>query len=105
MKKKGLETALAEGPSNKGRLDVGVEDLPEIKGWKVGKTYEICATVKMVALRDGEYGDKGLRASFEVTEVEVDEDSNKGTESTTQESAEAKKAREISANIKRGKRI
>lgn len=105
MVKKGLETVLAEGPSNKGRLDVGVEDLPEIKGWKVGKTYEVCCTVKLVALRDGEYGDKGLRASFEVTEVEVDEDSKKGTETPRVESAEEKKAKEISNKMKAKRRI
>lgn len=94
--------------------------LPELNDLSVGETTEIRLKVKLISLSEGdEYGlaDSGwgeeeygkeyvearkkdqsqLRGRFEV--IEADE------ESEPQESAEAKKAREITSKIKRGRMI
>lgn len=56
------------------------EDLPEIKGWQVGKPYKLTLEVKMTGLRignemydspvsDSSKKDKQLRATFEIVKV------------------------------------
>lgn len=88
-----------EGPPEMhGHLEVGVDDLPEIKKWKVGKEYTLQVRVKMTALRDGEYGEKGLRGSFEVKDAKVS-----GEDVSREKSPEEKKADKISNKVKKGR--
>ncbi len=53
------------------------DDLKDIKGWKVGKTYDLSMTVKMTGQRQ-DTADKTIRASFEIVDVQVDD----GTDSS-----------------------
>lgn len=78
--------------------NISVKKLPEIKKWKVGKEYELCIKVKMTALRDGEYGEKGLNASFEVQNISVE-----GEDLSREKSKEEIAAEKISSKIKKGR--
>lgn len=49
------------------------DDLKEIKSWKVGDTYNLSMTVKLVSQREDSL-DKGMmRATFEIQDVTVDD--------------------------------
>lgn len=54
-------------------LSIDAKDLPAIKDWKIGKTYDLCVQVKMVSIdADDEYGSessKTPRARFRITKV------------------------------------
>lgn len=78
---------------------ISVKQLPEIKKWKVGKEYELCIKVKMTALRDGEYGEKGLSASFEIQNISVE-----GEDLSREKSLEEIAAEKISNKIKKGRK-
>lgn len=41
-------------------LSVNANDLPEIKNWKVGETYNVSATVKMVFQSEGDEYDMAM---------------------------------------------
>lgn len=57
------------------RLEVKAKDLPEIKDWEVGKTYEIKLKAKMVSKSEGGYdGSQPLSAVFNVSGVKTDSD-------------------------------
>lgn len=66
------------------KISLNDKQLADIKDWEVGKEYEICLKVKMIAKRQGnEYPmpdekntDKTINATFDVTEVEVDTPDN-----------------------------
>lgn len=53
------------------------DDLPEIKNWKVGKTYKIILDVEQTSMSQGDeyFGeggdDKKVRASFKITSVKA----------------------------------
>lgn len=68
-------------------------NLPEIKGWKVGNSYEVTAKLKMTSLSENEYeGKKEISASFEIVNINdrdfkdksykdlVDEETSEGEE-------------------------
>jgi len=84
-------------------LRVDADDLPEIKGWEVGKKYELEVKVKMIAKSEGDPYSIGpedkkkkpkVEATFEVIEVEPQDDEEdedmKGLDSDTK-----KKVKEI----------
>ncbi len=55
------------------------EDLPELKGWSVGKKYMLCIEVELMSTRQGsEYSqdnkDKRIHTTFKVVKVGVDND-------------------------------
>ena len=51
-------------------FSVSGDDLPEIKGWKVGGTYTITAKIKMKSLSENQNnGKKETNASFDVLEI------------------------------------
>lgn len=52
-------------------LSIDAKDLPAIKDWKIGQTYNLCVTVKMVEIdADDEYDhNKTPRARFRITKV------------------------------------
>lgn len=57
------------------RLEVKVKDLPEIKTWEVGKTYELKLKAKMISKSEGGYdGDQPLSAVFHVSSAKNDPD-------------------------------
>lgn len=59
----------------KARLELNVKDLPQIKDWDVGETYELTLKGKMISKSEGGYsGDQPLRATFEVSKVSNEED-------------------------------
>jgi len=47
--------------------------LPEVKDWKVGKTYNVNLKVRLTSLSEGWDEPKRLRASFEVLKADCDE--------------------------------
>lgn len=62
-------------------LRLSEKELPEIKDWEVGKTYEVVLTVKQMSKRQGSEWDtsadsKEVQATFEIVNVEVEEDDN-----------------------------
>ncbi len=59
-----MEAKIVEPPST---LDLKASEVPEIKSWDVGKTYDLTLKVKMRSKSEGGYdGKQPLRASFEV---------------------------------------
>jgi hypothetical protein len=66
-----LPSAVLMIPKMKPSLSVDEKDLPELKDWKVGESYELSVTAKLVSL-NGE-GDK-MTGRFEVSKVESDEE-------------------------------
>lgn len=48
-----------------------VKDLPALKDWEVGKTYDLEMTVKLVGMRQDSY-DKTMNGTFEVKDVQED---------------------------------
>lgn len=56
---------------SKAMLCLSEKDLPEIKKWKVGKTYTLTLQVKQVGLHEGS---DGLRGDFEVQSAKHYED-------------------------------
>jgi hypothetical protein len=48
------------------------DDLKEVKSWKVGKTYDLCMTVKMTGQRQDSM-DKTVRGTFDIIDVQVDD--------------------------------
>ncbi len=53
-------------------LDLSEDDLPAIKNWRVGKSYNLVLKVKQVSHRISSY-DKKMSAGFEVTSVAEEE--------------------------------
>lgn len=53
------------------------DDLKEAKSWKVGKTYDLSMTVKMVGQRQDSL-DKTTRATFEIVDVQPDDGADNG---------------------------
>ena len=97
---KGLTAKMPELEDYKPTLNgISVKQLPEIKKWKVGKEYELCVKAKMTALKDGEYGEKGLNASFEVQNISVE-----GEDLSREKSPEEVAAEKISSKIKKGRK-
>ena len=73
-------------------LHLSVEDLPEIKSWKVGGKYELTAKVKMTSLSENEYhGKKDTSASFEILEITDKDFKNKSYKDLMHESGEGEK--------------
>lgn len=65
------------------------KQLPEIKGWDVGDSYELTIKVKMVSLSETETGQS---ASFEITEINDNKLGEKSySELTEDEESEGKK--------------
>ncbi|HET8708948.1 MAG TPA: hypothetical protein VFL85_01565 [Candidatus Saccharimonadales bacterium] len=57
------------------RLEVKAKDLPEIKNWDVGKTYDITLKAKMISKSEGGYdGTQPLSAVFHVSGAKNDAD-------------------------------
>lgn len=58
-------------------LSLDANDLPAIKDWKVGETYEITAKIRMKSLSEGDMfmGGKTKRATFEVEDVQAEPES------------------------------
>lgn len=54
-------------------LDLSDADLPDIKDWEVGETYEIALKIKQTSANSSEYPDrpKSYNACFEVTAIKV----------------------------------
>lgn len=52
------------------RITLSVKDIPEIKDWKVGETYEVELTLKQVGVSNNEYENS---ASFEIRAVSVED--------------------------------
>jgi hypothetical protein len=53
-------------------LSIDAKDLPAIKDWKIGHTYDLQVTAKMVSIdADDDYsgGEKTPRARFRITKV------------------------------------
>lgn len=49
------------------RLDIQAKDLPDIKNWDIGKTYDIKLKAKMISKSEGGYdGKQPLKATFRV---------------------------------------
>ena len=53
--------------SDKPTLYLTNKDLPEIKTWKVGESYDLIVSVKQVSLHDS--GNGNMSASFEIQNV------------------------------------
>ena len=98
--KKGLGT-VASPESYKETISISGTDLPAIKNWKLGKEYQVSMKVKLTSLSQDEF-EKGTRARFEVQSAQ---ECDCEMESPKEESAEAKKAREISEKNKAKRRI
>lgn len=53
------------------------KDLPELKTWDIGKTYNLEITVKLISRSEREYdGKKEMTGSFDVTNITVDNDND-----------------------------
>lgn len=60
----------AEPPAT---ISLSTKDLPAIKTWKVGQTYQLLVNAKLVSQRQDSY-DKGVMSgTFEVQDVQEDE--------------------------------
>lgn len=64
-----------ESPDMPTTFSLDASDLKDIKSWKVGQTYDLEMTVKMVGLREDSL-DKMPRATFEIVDVQPDDDSD-----------------------------
>jgi hypothetical protein len=54
-------------------ISINSKILPEVKDWKVGKTYNVNLKVRLTSLSEGWDEPKRLRASFEVLKADCDE--------------------------------
>ncbi len=55
-------------PSMKPMLHISDKDLPDIKTWKTGETYEVIVKMKMISKNDYK---KEISAGFEITDILV----------------------------------
>lgn len=60
-------------PKMKPSLHLNNKDLPEIKDWKVGETYEVIVKLKMESKMDFK---KEISANFEISDILVPESEN-----------------------------
>lgn len=59
----------------KARLEIAASVLPDIKGWEVGKTYNLEIKGKMISKSEGGWdGKQPLRATFEIATASPDAD-------------------------------
>ncbi len=72
-----LDMPMVSNAKSYPRLTISYKDLPEAKDWKVGETYELEVSVKLVGQRMDEYSNE---ASFEIHSVAVDNDDDEADE-------------------------
>jgi len=78
MRNKSLASIADEYEKPKPRITFDVKQVPDIKKWDVGKTYEFTLKGKMISKSEGGWsGKEPLEATFEVTNtknIEVEEE-------------------------------
>ena len=60
-------------PSEKETISLNSKLLPDVKNWKIGKTYEVNLKVRLSSLSEGWDDPKKIKASFEVLKADCDE--------------------------------
>lgn len=56
-------------------VDIKGDQLPEMKSWKLGETYEVTMKLKMRSISEGGYdGKQPLRGTFEIIGMAKDDD-------------------------------
>ena len=71
IKPEKMSNMMPEGDEYYPHLDLSSDEIPEVKSWKVGKTYKIMLEVKQVSMREDK--DKKISACFEVRKVGVED--------------------------------